>query len=189
MVASKFPIVASLDPERLPHEGRLRSPRFMQYVIETPIGRIAFYSVHPISPRTGIYVLRGKQGLRRELLSGRFFAGENAAVLESDSVLRGEQVEAFSHYAGLEHDPVVIAGDTNLPSLSNFFSRYLSRYQDGFRRASWGFGYTFPADKGPWMRIDRIMASDELRFVGFEVGRSRVSDHHCVVADLQRAKH
>jgi endonuclease/exonuclease/phosphatase (EEP) superfamily protein YafD len=188
LVASRFPILSTVDPERLPHEGRLRSPRFIQYLIDTPLGHVAFYSVHPISPRTGIYVLRGKQGLKRELLSGRFFVGENAAVLESDSALRAEQVEAFSHFAGQEHDPVVIAGDTNLPALSNVFARYLSQYQDGFRRASWGFGYTFPADKAPWMRIDRIMATDELRFVGFEVGKARVSDHLCVVADLQRAK-
>jgi endonuclease/exonuclease/phosphatase family metal-dependent hydrolase len=69
-----------------------------------------------------------------------------------------------------------------------YLARYLSRYKDGFAQASWGFGYTFPADKTPWMRIDRVMVSDELRVVGFEVGKSTLSDHRCVVADLQRAK-
>jgi endonuclease/exonuclease/phosphatase (EEP) superfamily protein YafD len=83
---------------------------------------------------------------------------------------------------------VVIAGDTNLPGLSHVLHRYLSRYQDGFAKAGWGFGYTFPTrPRGPWMRIDRIVASDELRFVRFRVGRSLASDHECVVADLQRA--
>ena len=85
-----------------------------------------------------------------------------------------------------EKGPVIIAGDTNLPGLSFVFHRSLSGFQDGFTRAGWGFGYTFPTNHVPWMRIDRVLASDELRFVRFEVGKSLVSDHHCVVADLQR---
>ena len=188
LIASRFPILSSSDPEKVPHLGRLRSPRFVQYVIDTPLGPIALYNVHPLSPRHGFYKLRGA-GLRREILSGRLFGGENAALLQSDAALRGEQVEAVSRSADHENDPVVIAGDTNLPSLSMFLHRYLSRFHDGFREAGWGFGYTFPADKRPWMRIDRILASDELRFVGFEVGRSKLSDHYCVVADLQRRAH
>ena len=185
LLATKYPVVSTFDPDKLPHEGRLRSPRFVQYVIETPIGRVAFYNVHPVSPRFGFYRLRGA-GLRREIMSGRLFAGENASTLLSDSALRGEQIEAASRFASEEHGPVVIAGDLNLPGLSLYWHRYMSRYQDGFSKASWGFGYTFPADKMLWMRLDRILASDELKFVGFEVGRARVSDHLCVVADLQR---
>jgi endonuclease/exonuclease/phosphatase family metal-dependent hydrolase len=50
-----------------------------------------------------------------------------------------------------------------------------------------GFGYTFPADQWiPWMRIDRILAGPELRFLHFEVGRRRGSDHLAVIADLAR---
>jgi hypothetical protein len=52
--------------------------------------------------------------------------------------------------------------------------------------AGWGFGYTYPYNLFRWMRIDRIMASDQLRFVGFQRGSSTASDHVCVVADLQR---
>jgi len=36
------------------------------------------------------------------------------------------------------------------------------------------------------MRIDRILAGPELRFLDFGVGRGRGSDHHCVWADLER---
>jgi hypothetical protein len=37
------------------------------------------------------------------------------------------------------------------------------------------------------MRLDRIFASRSLRFVGFSVGKHTwASDHHCVIADLQR---
>jgi endonuclease/exonuclease/phosphatase (EEP) superfamily protein YafD len=68
------------------------------------------------------------------------------------------------------------------------FADNLSVYQDGFRKAGWGFGYTFPNDRRPppWMRIDRILATDQLRFVRFDVGDSRASDHRCVVADVQK---
>jgi hypothetical protein len=38
------------------------------------------------------------------------------------------------------------------------------------------------------MRLDRIFASPSLRFVDFQVGtHTWASDHHCVVADLQRS--
>ena len=60
-----------------------------------------------------------------------------------------------------------------------------SRYSDGFRACGVGFGYTFPA-KQPWMRIDRVFASSELRFTDFKVGCAS-SDHRCVIAELQRA--
>jgi len=185
VLASKYPVLSISDPEKLDYEGRHRSPRFVRQVLETPLGRIVFYNVHPLSPREIFYSLRG-HGLRRELLSGRLLSPASSAVFQGNSGLRTLQVQSFSAAADGETDPVVIAGDTNLPGLSFVLHRYLSRYQDGFTKAGWGLGYTFPTDRYPWMRIDRILASDELRFVRFEVGRSLASDHHCVVADLQR---
>jgi endonuclease/exonuclease/phosphatase family metal-dependent hydrolase len=82
--------------------------------------------------------------------------------------------------------PVIIAGDFNLPGLSPALGA-LARYQDGFRAAGWGFGYTYAVGRRRWLRLDRIYASSALRFVHFEVGRhTTASDHHCVVADLQK---
>jgi endonuclease/exonuclease/phosphatase (EEP) superfamily protein YafD len=185
IVASRYPILSTTDPEKLDYEGRHRSPRFLRLVLDTPLGAIVFYNVHPLSPRETFYSMRG-HGFRREILSGRLFSSATSAVFQANSGLRARQVEAFSDAAGRETSPVVIAGDTNLPGLSFLLNQYLSEYQDGFSKAGWGFGYTFPSDRGPWMRIDRIFASEGLRFVRFEVGRSRASDHHCVVADLQR---
>ena len=185
IVASKYPVLSTSDPEKLDYEGRHRSPRFIRQVLDTPLGPIVFYNVHPLSPRETFYSLRG-QGLRREILSGRLFSSANSTVFQANSGLRGLQVQAFSAAARGETGPVVIAGDTNLPGLSFVLNQYLSGFQDGFTKAGWGFGYTFPADRGPWMRIDRIFATEELRFVGFEAGRSHASDHRCVVADLQR---
>jgi endonuclease/exonuclease/phosphatase family metal-dependent hydrolase len=100
-------------------------------------------------------------------------------------------VQEFAEAAAHEPGPAVIAGDTNLPDLSYILNRYLSAYQDGFAKVGSGFGYTFPTDHGrrPWMRIDRIFANQELRFVRFDIGHSLASDHLCVIADLQRQDH
>jgi endonuclease/exonuclease/phosphatase (EEP) superfamily protein YafD len=187
LVATRFAIVSTSDPERLPFDGRERSPRFLEYVLDTPLDRIAIYSVHPISPREDFHALRGR-GLRREILSGHLFSGDSGPSIVANARLRALQVEAIAGAATRNLEPVVIAGDTNLPDLSPVFSRHLSRFQDGFVKAGAGFGYTFPNDRRPWMRIDRILATDALRFVKFEVGTSAASDHLCVVADLQRAR-
>jgi endonuclease/exonuclease/phosphatase (EEP) superfamily protein YafD len=187
VTASRYPLTSTLDPNKLPYEGHLRSPRFVRHLVDSPLGRIAIYNVHPISPREALFGLRGKQGLKHELLSGRFFRGAESPMLESNVGLRALQVRTFSEAATRETDPVIIAGDTNLPNLSPLMHRYLSAYADGFASAGWGFGYTFPTNKWrPWMRIDRILASEQLRFVRFDVGQSKVSDHRCVVAELQR---
>ena len=187
LLATRYAILSSFEPDKLPIDGKLRSPRYIAQTIATPLGPIAVYDVHPLSPRFAFHEMRG-HGLRREILSGRLFTGASApAMLENDRV-RAAQVEAFSQRAERESFPVIIGGDTNLPDLSYVLHRHLSRFQDGFVKAGSGFGYTFPstARRSPWMRIDRILASDQLRFVRFEVGTSQASDHLCVVADLQR---
>ena len=186
ILASRYPLVDSTDPDKLDYGGKQRSPRFVRRVLDTPLGRIAVYDVHPISPREAFDVIRAG-GLRHEILHGHIFRAKNAKAVNDNFGLRALQVETIAHDAAGETLPVVIAGDTNLPGLSRVFGRNLSGYTDGFRAAGWGFGYTYPVGKhSPWMRIDRVLASGALRFVGFQVGTSEASDHHCVVADLQR---
>jgi endonuclease/exonuclease/phosphatase (EEP) superfamily protein YafD len=184
LTASKYPFVSSNDPDRLRFQGRMRSPRYVSYVVDTPGGRLTFFNVHPISPRDDFSVLRG-HGLRREILSGHLFSGDAAPEIQSNAGLRGLQAEAIAAAVASGRGPTIIAGDTNLPGLSAILRRTLSRFQDGFQKAGWGFGYTYPNDRKPWMRIDRIFATRELRFVSFEVGKSAASDHLAVVADLQ----
>jgi endonuclease/exonuclease/phosphatase (EEP) superfamily protein YafD len=187
VMATRYPLSAATGAGAVPTEALERSRGFQRRVLETPLGPIVLYNVHTLSPRGPLYRLRGPRGLPREVLSGRFFQGQGAPAIESNAGVRASQVQAFAEAAAQETDPVILAGDTNLPDLSPVLSRYLSSYEDGFTRAGWGFGYTFPTNKWrPWMRIDRVLAKDPLRFVRFDVGRAVVSDHLCVVADLQR---
>lgn len=186
-LASRFPLVRVVEPEKLSYYGTLRSARFIEYVLETSLGTIPFFSAHPISPREGLASIRG-EGLRREIGTGRLLEGTHAHVLEVNTGLRTLQVEALAQAASLEPGPVVVAGDTNLPTPSPLLHGALGDYDDAFAKAGWGFGYTFPTNKRrwpAWMRIDRILARGPVRFVHFEIGHPVVSDHHFVVADLQ----
>jgi endonuclease/exonuclease/phosphatase (EEP) superfamily protein YafD len=182
IVASRYPTVAGTAPGYLDYNGRQRSPRFLKESIDTPLGPIVFYNVHPISPREGLVILK-THGIRAALL------GRSHGPLTENVGLRTLQVQTFLDEAAAETGPVIVAGDTNLPDPSVTLRRYESRFTDAFRAAGWGFGYTFPTDKkwGPAMRLDRIFTSEKLRATRFEVGRSRASDHHCVVADITRA--
>lgn len=186
VVATRFHIVNMTVPDALMVRGHAHHARFARLEVDCPLGRIVFYVVHPISPRAALW--RVVWGGRRGLLTGKSFGPANADAFYENAELRERQASTFGDAAQRETDPVIIAGDTNLPDLSWILGRYLSGFQDGFLKAGRGFGYTFPTDRhGPWMRIDRIFASPALRFVHFEVGTSHASDHLCVVADVQRA--
>jgi vancomycin resistance protein VanJ len=187
IVASKHPIRATVDPARVAQGDRQRSPRSLAYVIETPLGPIAFYNVHPVSPRHGLWSLR-VGGFRNSIRNGTIFDKQRTRQLELDGELSDLQVAAFASNAAKETLPVIIAGDTNLTGLHPALGK-LSPFDDGFKEAGWGFGYTFPAGRKAWMRLDRIFAGPQLRFVSFEVGRHDwASDHRAVVADLQKRK-
>ena len=184
-LGSRFPIEEAYQPPKIPFEGKMRSVRGMRYRLRTPGGPIVVYSMHPPSPHEGLDELRG-QGLRSELGSGHLFGnGRAAAEVTSNATLRVAEVEALSEDAARQTLPVILAGDTNLPGLSWALSRWLGRYQDGFAEAGRGFGYSFPATRRPWMRIDRVLADGRFRFLGFAVGTAHASDHFPVVTDLE----
>jgi vancomycin resistance protein VanJ len=165
-VASRFPIEDVYFPPMIHLPDRPpRSSRFVRYRLQSPLGPLHVLNVHPASPR-------------EELV--------NMTSLEASSRLRLRQAENIASEAGRSPVPVIIAGDTNLPVGSWILRRTLGRYQDGFEAAGRGFGHTYPARR-PWLRIDRIMADDRLRFVSFHVlGNAQASDHLAVSAELTR---
>lgn len=181
LLASRFPIRRFTAPPRLASR---RRAGFVEYGLDTPLGPVDLFNVHPISPRDGV---EGIGSWRAPLvLYRRFRAADGPARVRSNTEWRREQVEALAAAVARARHPVVVAGDTNLPVLSPLFAETLGGLQDGFARAGAGFGQTFPADR-PWMRIDRILASPELRFVRFRTGSEASTTHLCVVADLQAA--
>jgi vancomycin resistance protein VanJ len=186
VTASRFPILESVDPPRIPWEGRQRSPRFMRHVIQTPLGRVAFYNVHPLSPRGMLGIWRARAALVK-LKSGELLEGDPQSDVHGNAGLRAKQLELVGRLATNEPLPVVIGGDLNVPGLSAAYHRSLSSFRDGFRDAGAGLGYTFP-QKLPFMRLDRILAGQDFRFTSFEIACRDLSDHFCVVADLERPR-
>lgn len=187
LMASRFPIDDLVEPPKIPHNGAMRSPRWVRYRVSTPVGPLHIYDIHPISPRDALDELRG-EGLRHEIKSGRLGRGTASAMVEDNTSLRLAQLQEIANDARQSPYPVILAGDTNLPSLSWALPHFLGEYSDGFSEAGTGFGLTFPAPRHPWMRIDRILADSHFRFLDFQVLKSGASDHYAVTADLELAR-
>jgi vancomycin resistance protein VanJ len=188
IVASKHPIVDVYLPPRIADDGETRDPSFVRYRIRAPGGLLDLYNIHPVSPHSPFDHLRAA-GLMRELGTGHFFVNHDGfRRLDRNAKVRGLQVRAVAEQARASHYPVLIAGDTNLPSGSWLLGRFLGGYQDGFAEVGRGFGYTFPAHgRLAWLRLDRILADRRFRFVSFRRLDVHVSTHFPVVADLERA--
>jgi endonuclease/exonuclease/phosphatase family metal-dependent hydrolase len=184
LLASRHPVLARTEPPKVLMGQHPRSPRFMRYVVDTPLGKLAVYSVHPISPR-GALGFHSFRGMLHRMRNGDVLEGDPEGDLERNAELRWKQVAAAAAMASEEQHPVLLAGDTNLPALSAALRQHLSRYTDGFSAASWGFGYTYPA-KRPFLRLDRMMVGPELGFASFRIGCPETSDHLCLVAELFR---
>lgn len=174
-IASRFPIA-----EHQLFEDASGAP-FARFTLETPLGAIDLYSVHTISPRGALNHFR---------MSRQWVPSESARLDASlNTQLREQQIRHLVEAAHKSKHPVLIAGDINLPVLSRLEREHLRDFRDAFDEAGSGFGYTFPtiAPIGPWMRIDRILAGPELRFLRFFVGGGEGSDHCPVVADVAAA--
>lgn len=185
LLASRYPLRGVRELGHFEFGSRPRSERFMRYELETPLGPVAFYNLHPVSVRWAVYAVRGMR-VRTSLRAGTFWRGGAAEEpMNANFELRRLQLAAAAKLAAGEDIPRIIAGDTNVTGLSPVFARYFGDYQDGFRSAGLGFGYTFPSVQ-PWMRLDRILASQELRFQSFQVGCGTASDHRCVIAEIDR---
>ncbi|HKU40127.1 MAG TPA: endonuclease/exonuclease/phosphatase family protein [Polyangiales bacterium] len=185
LLASRYPLRSLRNGAPAEQLATSESERYAAYELQTPFGPVAFYNLHPLTPRWAFYAVRGMR-VRTSLRNGTFWRGGASEVpLRQNFAERERHLAAAARAAAAEHIPHVLAGDTNLTGLSPVFERYLGDYSDGFQSASWGFGYTFPSGE-PWMRLDRILASRELRFVSFQVGCETASDHRCVFAQIDR---
>ena len=184
LLATRFPIREVFVPPTFDDN---RPAMFMRYTLETPLGLVDVFSVHPYSPRSGFSDLRGG-GLRSTLANGGPTA-EATTVVEQNVDLRRRQLEAALDAVAHAQHPVLLAGDTNLPGLSPLDRLLTEKLRDGFASVGFGFGYTFPANKKwrpPWMRIDRVLTGAGLKVTHFAVGGRGASDHAPVIADVAR---
>lgn len=160
LMMSKLPVRSIETPPPLA-DGT--SSMFMKYVFDTPGGALRVYSVHPFSPRHAIF--EDEQ------------TPENIAHRE-------DQIAAAVAAARSDVPPFIVAGDTNLPAMSSIGRRHLGGLVDAWSSVGLGFGYTFPA-KRPWMRIDRVLAGDGVRFLNARVGPRGHSDHRPLFVNFE----
>jgi endonuclease/exonuclease/phosphatase (EEP) superfamily protein YafD len=190
VVGSRFPMTPAPDAP----DGRAGlSPRqgyimtwWWELPFATPLGPLSLFNVHPMTPREALESVR--EGLHDEWRRGRRLRRERIDIINENTRERDQQVADLAHAAKAETSAVLLVGDTNLPALSRILAEQLGSFHDGFTDAGWGFGYTFPTTHSKWMRIDRMLSNDRLRFVSFAVVDSGISDHACIVAEVQAAR-
>lgn len=177
-LASRYPVGDCRTAEGLSTES---GPPFVRCTVATPLGLVDVFNVHAISPR------RGLDRLRLAARSGRFPDAAAVAEVLGNRDVRERQIRGLAEAAAASVNPVLIAGDTNLPGGSRILRRHLSSYRDAFEEAGAGFGYTFPTVDGrPWMRIDRALAGAGLRFVAARPGGDEASDHRPLFIEVAR---
>lgn len=186
VLASRFPIRSKKGPWWVPHGDGKRTTRTCRYELDTPLGTVAFYNMHPLSPREAFYVMRA-QGLRDQLYSGAWFGPIAHPAAADNYAVRAMQVREAMAAARAESLPVVIAGDTNLPGPSPLRAEHFDGFTDAFDAAGLGFGYTYPK-VFPWMRIDRVLVGGGLAVASVQTGCGAASDHLCVIAELTRTQ-
>jgi vancomycin resistance protein VanJ len=183
-LVSRYPIEDVYLPSKIAIPGSApRSARYVRYRLKSPLGSLQVFNIHPVSPRNGLEEARG-DGLLQGLRQGRLGGKEGVAVMQANSFLRRRQIEEITAEAARSPLPTIIAGDSNLPDGSWIYRRWLAHFTDGFSAVGLGFGYTYPAGR-PWMRIDRILADEQLSFRRFWVLPQVASDHLAVLAELR----
>ncbi|HEY4394007.1 MAG TPA: endonuclease/exonuclease/phosphatase family protein [Polyangia bacterium] len=187
-VASRFPIEDAEVPPPLDRGGRRLPRNYARLRLLTPAGPIRLYAVHPISPHSAFDELRGAEptgDFTDELLTARVFDPRARAVLEENTERRVSQVRALADDARQSPEPVLIAGDTNLPGLSWALATLLGDYHDAFADAGRGFGYTYPTWHRRWLRIDRLLGGPRLRFLSAASDPPRLYDHLPLTAEVE----
>lgn len=184
---SRFPITEIFVPREISVDGRHFSPQFVRYRILTPSGPLVIYNMHPPSPRIAL------SSVWRQLAnhdhSIDWPRAETRRQVEANTQRRLACVTALLADAQKNNAaPIIIAGDTNLPHQSWLLQRLLHRYRDVFETVGTGWGYTFPTQPLPWMRLDRILVDDRLGILNAHVSSKSVSDHAAIWAELEMSR-
>lgn len=178
VAASRYPIkvveVGRPEPPRL-------GPPWVRFQVDTPLGAVSLFSVHPHSPRSAFQALRGR-GLRR-LLPGGPPLDEEGTFLRLDRQLR--EIDEASRAAG----PLrILAGDFNVSESSALLDGLFPGTEDAFASVGLGYGYTFPTGERrlPWLRLDRVLVGQGLTAISARVAGEHGSQHAALLVQIAR---
>jgi endonuclease/exonuclease/phosphatase family metal-dependent hydrolase len=163
-----FAVLDVRDPNNTRRSGGHDSDRFE---IETPLGRLQLLNVHLRTIRGGLEALGAQQW--RAL--PQFAHNREESALES-------RVARERTRGGTE--PIVVAGDFNLPVESAIYRAYWGDLRNTFSSCGRGLGHTkFTSLFG--IRIDHVLTSDQWRCADARVLSSPYGgDHAPLVVDL-----
>jgi endonuclease/exonuclease/phosphatase family metal-dependent hydrolase len=150
--------------------------------VETPAGAILIANTHLMTPRHGATGLTAMSILN----------GTGVDEFEIHQQLRDLEVsqtrEFLTDYAD---QPLIVAGDFNMPTTSSKFADGWGDFTSAFEAAGTGYGYTSPCNTNrlwpantPWMRIDHILTNDAWRAEACHIGTRDGSDHRVIFAEL-----
>lgn len=148
----------------------------------TPDGPVRFCGIHLATPRDGLdMVLSRKIGVapwrKEELAQG--INDRNIESLDVTQWLRGFE------------DPLIVAGDFNMPEDSGIYADAWGSYANAFSQQGWGYGYTKWTPLRGFhygLRIDHILSDRRWQPRRAWVGPDMHSDHLPMLADLQAVR-
>ena len=94
-----------------------------------------------------------------------------------------EQVETILDHKSKSKHPVIISGDFNNTPFSYVYHKVSENMNDAFVEAGNGIGTTYLFENYP-MRIDYILASQELEILDFKTIKKTFSDHYPITATI-----
>jgi hypothetical protein len=171
-LVSRYPFTV-LDTRAPDNEWRNGGHGPNRFAIDTPTGRIQLLNVHLETIRSGLEALSadGWRGLVN------FSRNRESAALESWTARERTRHDA---------EPLVVAGDFNLPVESAIYRTHWGDLRNGFSSCGLGFGYT-KFTKVFGIRIDHVLISDQWRCVDARVLSSPYGgDHAPLIVELIR---
>ena len=180
LIASRHPI-GQVEP-RLHRHPRSSWPSVnsLRLSVETPAGRLVFCNLHLSSPHRGLSTVLDRRTLVQSTRS---------AALSSQIANRWGQSEDVSAWLEGVPEPVIVAGDFNMPCDSAIYRRFWAEHANAFSQTGLGYGYTKWTPVGGFrygLRIDHVLAGPGLRPCRAWVGPDIGSDHRPLVADLEQ---
>jgi vancomycin resistance protein VanJ len=146
--------------------------------VETPSGSIGLCNLHLGSPGRGLATVLDRQTVVSPSRSQELT--DKIASRAAESADAARWIHGFAQ-------PLIIAGDFNMPTDSAIYRAYWTDYSNAFSRCGLGFGYSKWTIVGALLygvRIDHVLYGDQMGCLRCWVGPDIGSDHLPVIAEF-----
>ncbi len=191
-LVSRYPILNKQIILRPPTDvpEMMKFPLAARFEVDANGRRIVIYNVHAFSPREH---LRPKAVIAAIVYGLAGWSGnpweERRAKLQAFWSAQQVAMRSLTARIASETAPCILAGDTNTPPQGAIHRILTANLQDAHSTVGEGCGFTFPGLTrnplslfGPWLRIDRILASPHWRCVSTQVEPHNPSQHRALAA-------